>query len=79
MPVSEEKKHKARNLIAGGFVDFFVFLTSLPDPIIIGMAYPRTKLMAAFNSWAKSRNFYTDEADVSFWRDMCGKGLVQKD
>lgn len=79
MSVSDEKKHKARNLIAGGFVDFIVFLTSSTDPIVVGGEYPRTKLMAVFNSWAKSRNFYTDDADVSFWRDMCNKGFVQKD
>ncbi len=61
----------ARRLVAGGLADFLIYLTSLPDPIVVGGNYPRDRLIQAFQKWAKDRDFNVDQADVSSWRAAC--------
>jgi hypothetical protein len=66
----------ARRLVAGGLADFLIYLTSLPDPIVVGGNYPRDRLVQAFQNWAKDRDFSIEKADVSTWREACRKGLM---
>ena len=67
-----------RRLIAGSFADFLIYLTSLPDPIIIGAEYPRKRLLDAFEEWAESKNFETTQADLNLWRTACQKGYMKR-
>ena len=63
-----------RELIAGGIADFLIFLTKIPDPMIIGASYPRDKLVKALHAWAKERDFNMDNADINSWRNICRNG-----
>jgi len=76
---NENQLDIARAFIAGAFADFIIFLTAMPDPIVIGGTYPRVKLIEAFSHWAKSRNFDTEGADINTWREACNNShLVRK-
>ena len=70
-------ENNSRVLIASCLADFLMYLTAMPDPIIIGGAYPRNKLLEAFNKWLKDRNFCVDGADIFIWREACNKGLMK--
>jgi hypothetical protein len=76
--VYNDEKQKIRKLIAGSHADFLSFLISLPNPIVVGNEYPRTKILQAFNRWAKSRNFDTDDATIANWREVCSNGQMKK-
>jgi hypothetical protein len=67
-----------RAIVAGSHADFLVYLTALADPIIVGDQYPRTRILAAFTAWAKTRDFDTEDANVSKWREICNDGLMKK-
>jgi hypothetical protein len=67
-----------RAIVSGSHADFLIYLTALVDPIVVGDKYPRARLLAAFTKWAKTRDFDTDDADVSKWREVCGNGLMKK-
>lgn len=69
----------ARKLIAGALADFLIYLTSLPDPIVIGGNYPRDRLVRAFQGWAQDREFNTEQADISSWRAACHNKLFDGD
>lgn len=66
-----------RRLIAGAFCDFLAFLSKLPDPVIVGEEYPNNRLVAAFNSWATSRNFNTVDPCITEWRVACEQGRLK--
>lgn len=68
----------ARKLIAGGLVDFLIYLTSLPDPIVIGGNYSHDRLMNAFQGWAKERDFNINNADIQNWRTACRGRVFEK-
>jgi hypothetical protein len=76
--INSVETQRIRRLIAGSHADFIVFLSTLANPIIVGNGYPRTKLIDAFNKWAKSRDFHTDDANISNWRDACNTGSMKK-
>ena len=65
----------ARRLVAGCLADFLIYLTNLPEPVIVGGNYPRDRLILAFQNWAKDRNFNIDQADISVWRAVCREKL----
>jgi hypothetical protein len=67
-----------RPIIAGAFADFLVYLTALANPIVVGDQYPSTRILAAFTKWAKTRDFDTEDANVSKWREICNEGLMKK-
>ena len=68
----------ARRLIAGGICDFVQYLATLDNPIVVGKQYPRNRLMKAFNDWAASRSFFTQDADLTLWANACQKGFMRK-
>jgi len=63
-----------RELIAGGIADFLIYITRLPDPLVVGGGYPRDKLITAFQGWLKERDFNMYNADITAWRDACRNG-----
>lgn len=67
-----------RAIVAGSHADFLVYLTALADPIVVGDQYPRARILAAFTAWAKTRDFDTEDANVSKWREICNDGLMKK-
>jgi hypothetical protein len=73
-----DQTESARTFIAGAFADFIIFLTALPDPIVIGGTYPRAKLIEAFSNWAKNRNFDTAGANINTWREACNKSQLTR-
>jgi hypothetical protein len=76
--VPNENTQAARRLIAGGIADFIMYLAALESPIIVGKQYPRNRLVKAYNEWATSRRFSTDDADVNLWLNACQKGFMRK-
>ncbi len=68
----------ARRLIAGTVADLLIYLTSLPDPIVVGGNYPRDRLIMAFQEWAKERDFSIENADISSWRLACRGGYMHE-
>lgn len=75
---NQKQIDSARTFIAGAFADFIIFLTALPDPIVVGGTYPRSKLIEAFNNWASSRNFDTDGANINVWREACNNSQLTR-
>ena len=65
-------------LISGGFADFLVYLTELPQPIVVGADYPQKKLLEAFKAWAAVIDFDTTNADISIWREACRQGFFRR-
>jgi hypothetical protein len=67
----------SRRVIAGCLADFLIYLSSLPDPIVIGHDYPRDRLAKAFQAWAKDRDFNTSMPDLHLWQRLCGQGQMK--
>jgi hypothetical protein len=67
----------SRKIIAGCLADFLIFLSSLPDPIIVGADYPRDRLAKAFQAWSKLRDFNNSSPDLHQWQRLCTQGYLK--
>jgi len=67
----------ASSLFAGAVVDFMLHLMNRPDPMICGANYPRDKIVAEFEIWAKRRKLNTTYLNIADWTSLCDEGRLQ--
>lgn len=77
--MNDKRQEILRKYVAAALCDFFMYATSIRDPIIVGGQYPQDKMLEVFNKWCHDRKVNvrgTTAEDSELWLNSCQEGKM---